>query len=101
MGQQWLAGGSGALSATVPAKDLLTEVAITVIQFILFQSLSHLQLLANPGTTTQKASLSITNSQSLLKLMSIEPVMPSNHLILCHPSPSPTFNLSQHWGLFK
>ena len=53
MGQQWLAGGSGALSATVPAKDLLMEVAITVIQFILFQSLSHLRLLANPGTTTQ------------------------------------------------
>ena len=38
-----------------------------------------------PWTAACQASLSITNSQSLLKLMSIEPVMPSNHLILCHP----------------
>ena len=45
-----------------------------------------------------QASLSITNFQSLLKLMSIEPVMPSNHLIF--PSP-PAFNLSQHQGLFQ
>ena len=48
-----------------------------------------------------QASLSITNSWSLLKLMSIELVMPSNHLIpLSSPSP-PAFNLSQHQGLFK
>ena len=40
--------------------------------------------LCNPRTATQQASLSITNSQSLLKLMSIELVMPPNHLILCH-----------------
>ena len=46
-------------------------------------------------------SLSITNSWSLLKLMSIESVMPSNHLILCHPLPLPFFNLSQHQGLFN
>ena len=46
-----------------------------------------------------QASLSITNSQSLHKLMSIKLVMPSNHLILCRPLP--TFNLSQHQGLFK
>ena len=39
----------------------------------------------NPWTAVRQASLSITNSQSLLKLMSIESVMPSNHLILCHP----------------
>ena len=45
-------------------------------------------------------SLSITNSQSLLKLMSIESVLPSNHLILSSPSP-PAFNLDQHQGLFK
>ena len=49
------------------------------------QSLSHVQLFATPWTTACQASLSITNSQSLLKLMSIELVMPSNHLILCHP----------------
>ena len=49
------------------------------------QSLSHVQLLATPSTAAQQASLSITNSQSLLKLMSINSVMPSNHLILCRP----------------
>ena len=49
------------------------------------QLLSHVQLFATPWTTAQQASLSITNSQSLLKLMSIESVMSSNHLILCHP----------------
>ena len=49
------------------------------------QSLSHVQLFVNPWTAARQASLSITNSQSLLKLMSIESVMPSNHLILCHP----------------
>ena len=49
------------------------------------QSLSHVQLFATPWTAACQASLSITNSQSLLKLMPIESVMPSNHLILCHP----------------
>ena len=49
------------------------------------QSLSHVQLFATPWTAAHQASLSITNSQSLLKLMSIESVMPSNHLVLCHP----------------
>ena len=47
--------------------------------------LSHLQLFATPWTAAHQASLSITNSWSLLKLMSIESVMPSNHLILYHP----------------
>ena len=47
------------------------------------QSLSHVQLFATPWTAAHQASLSITNSWSLLKLMSIESVMPSNHLILC------------------
>ena len=49
------------------------------------QSLSRVQLFATPWTAARQASLSITNSQSLLKLMSIESVMPSNHLILCCP----------------
>ena len=53
------------------------------IQFSSVQSLSHVQLFAIPRTAAQQASLSITNSLSLLKLMSIESVMPSNHLILC------------------
>ena len=56
-----------------------------VIQFSLVQSLSRVQLFATPWTAARQASLSITNSQNLLKLMSIESVMPSNRLILCHP----------------
>ena len=48
-------------------------------------SLSCVRLFATPWTAAQQASLSITNSQSLLKLMSLDSVMPSNHLILCHP----------------
>ena len=55
------------------------------IQFSSVQSLSHVPFFATPWTATLQASLSITNSQSLLKLMSIELVVPSNHLILCHP----------------
>ena len=49
------------------------------------QLLSSVQLFATPWTAARQASLSITNSWSLLKLMSIESMMPSNHLILCHP----------------
>ena len=49
------------------------------------KSLSRVQLFATPWTIAHQASLSITNSRSLLKLMSIESVMPSNHVILCHP----------------
>ena len=49
------------------------------------QLLSHVQLFATPRTAARQASLSITNSWSLLKLTSVELVMPSNHLILCHP----------------
>ena len=50
------------------------------------QSLSHVWLFATPWTTTHQASLSITTSGNLPRLMSIELVMPSNHLILCCPS---------------
>ena len=53
--------------------------------FFVVQSLSHVQLFVTPWTAARQASLSITNSQSMLKLMSIASVMPSNHLILCHP----------------
>ena len=55
------------------------------LKFSSIQSLSRVQLFATPWTAARQASLSITNSWSLLKLMSIELVMPSNHLILCHP----------------
>ena len=52
---------------------------------VIAQSLSHVQLFATSWTVAHQASLSFTISQRLLKLMSIESVMPSNHLILCHP----------------
>ena len=54
------------------------------IQFSSVQSLRHVRLFVTPWTAARQASLSITNSRSLLKLMSIESVMPPNHLILCH-----------------
>ena len=54
-------------------------------QFSSVQSLSRVRLFATPWIAARQASLSITNSQSLLKLMSIESGMPSNHLILCRP----------------
>ena len=64
-------------------------------------TVSRVQLFATPWTAAHQASLCITNSWSLLKFMSIESVMPSNHLKpLSSPSP-PAFNLSQHQGLFK
>ena len=53
--------------------------------FIPVHSLSHVQLFVTPWTSVRQASLSITNSRSLFILMSIRSVMPSNHLILCHP----------------
>ena len=55
------------------------------IQFSSVQLLSHVWLFATPWTAARQASLSITNSRSSPKLMSIESVMPSSHLILCHP----------------
>ena len=52
---------------------------------VVVQLLSHVWIFATPWTTALQASLSITNSRSLLKAMSIKAVMPSNHLFLCHP----------------
>ena len=60
----------------------------TLVEFVIsgsVQLLSHVWLFATPWTVARQASLSITNFQSLLKLISIESVMPSNHLILYHP----------------
>ena len=58
---------------------------VTNSKFSSVQLLSHVQLFVTPWTSEYQASLSNTNSQSLLKLMSIESVMTSSHLILCHP----------------
>ena len=57
----------------------------TYFQFSSVQSLSQVRLFATPWTAARQMSLSITNSRSLLKFMSVESVMLSNHLILCHP----------------
>ena len=58
---------------------------ISICVFVVVQSLSHVQLFATPWTAARQASLAFTSSLSLLKLMSIESVTPSNHLILCRP----------------
>ena len=64
----------------------ITQITIkTCFQFSSIQLLHHVRLFGTPWTAARQVSLSITNSQSLLKLMSIESVIPSNHLILCHP----------------
>ena len=63
----------------------LNSIYMHSVQFSSVQSLSHVWLFATPWIAAHHASLSITNSWSLLKLMSIELVMPSSHLILCRP----------------
>ena len=68
--------------------NLVVNVCLPICkhsQFSAVQLLSRVLLFATPWTAACQASLSITNSQSLLKLMFIKSVMPSNHLILCHP----------------
>ena len=96
---QWIPWGKSALSA--PDRNTLEHKAINCqpcrtqkstwtsapggYMFSSVQPLSHVQLFATPWTTACQASLSITNSWSLPKLMSIKLVMPSNDLILCHP----------------
>ena len=82
----WDTDSQSALVATVsPIYSVLCVKLFSLQCNILFsslQSLSHVWLFATPWTTAHQASLSTTNSQSLPKLMSIESVMPSNHLIL-------------------
>ena len=63
----------------------LSALETDVHRFISVQLFNHVQLFVTAWMATCQAFLSITNSRSLLKLMSIESVMPSNHLILCHP----------------
>ena len=60
-------------------------IGVRWLVLVVVQSLSHVQLFVTPWTEVRQASVSFTISQSLLKLMSIESVMPSNHLILCYP----------------
>ena len=70
------------------AREAFLEIKVVLapsVQFSSVRSLSHVQIFATPWTVAHQASLSITNSWSLLKLMSMESMMPSNHLILCRP----------------
>ena len=66
-------------------EQMLRSLSLHLLISTSVQSLSRVQLFVTPWTAARQASLSITNSQSLFKLMSIESVMPSNHLILCCP----------------
>ena len=66
-------------------KDTIKKKKSFHVLFSSVQSLSHVQFFATPWIAARRASLSITNSQSLLKLLPIESVMPSSHLILCRP----------------
>ena len=81
-------------------KKIKSATVSTSVQFSSVQSLSCVWLFVTQWTAAHQASLSITNSWSLLKLMSIESVMLSNHHPLPSPSP-PTFKLPQNQGLFK
>ena len=66
----------------------ITQITVKIyFQFSSIQSLSWVRLFGTPWTAARQASLSITNAQSILKLMSTELVMPSNYLILCRPLP--------------
>jgi len=88
--------------------NFFTTKPISSVQFSSVQSLSRVRLFVTPWTAARQGSLSITNSRSSLKLLSIESVMPSNHLILCRPllllpsipRPSESFPMSQlfAWG---
>ena len=68
-----------------PSHQLILLCQLGTLQFSLVQLLSRVRLFETPWTTVRQVSLSITNSWSPPKLMSIESVMPSNHLILCRP----------------
>ena len=88
----WITANSGKLVETEIPDHL---------QFSSVHSLSLVWLFATPWTAAHQASLSITNSQSLFKFMSIESVMPSNHSHPLSSPPPPAFNLSQHQGPFQ
>ena len=78
-------GGYCSLDTWFPLPASICPGWVCFLHFSSVQSLSRVQLFATPWTAACQTSLSITNSWSLLKLMSINSVMPSNHLILCHP----------------
>ena len=81
----WRKGNPLTLLVGMQTSTATEEKSVEIPSVGSVQSLSHVQIFVTPWTAARQASLSITNSRSLLKLMSIESVMPSNHLILCHP----------------
>ena len=84
------------VSTTVPIVGTSTVPTVVVVQ-----SPSRAWLFATPWTAARQASLSFTISLSLLKLMFVESVIPSNHIILCLSSSPLALNHSQHQGLFQ
>ena len=73
------------ISPALAGEFFTAEPWASPIEWIVVQLLNYVRLFVTPWTAVHQASLSITNSRSLLKLMSIKSVKPSNHLILCHP----------------
>ena len=88
MDKQRVVNSYSEILLSLKKKEILNSEIHSTIFVAAVQSLSHVRLFATPWTAACQASLSFTLSQSTLKLMSIESVMPSNHLILCHPFPS-------------
>ena len=93
-------GEPGSTLERKPAYPTQMQGCEKLCMSVVVSSCSVVPSLHDPMYGTHQACLSFTISQSLLKLMFIESVMPSNHLILCRP-PSPALNLSQHQGLFQ
>ena len=89
------------LTTGPPGNPHIFSYCFLTIFTVLVQLLSLVQFFATSSTVAHQSPLSSTLSQSFLKLMSIELVMLSNHLILCHPSSLLAFNLSQHKGFFS
>ena len=110
--EAWCAEVHGVGKSRTRLSERLIWTELEILYFCFYfhysssvQSLSHVQLFVTPWTAARQASLSITNSWSLLKLMSTELVMPSSHLILCHllllpPSIFPSIMVSrpEYWN---
>ena len=100
------------LESIFKSRDITLPIKVCLVKTMVFpvviyrcessvQSLSRVQLFVTPWTAARQASLSITNSWSPLKPMSLESVMPSNHLILCHPLLLLPSVFPGHQGLFQ
>ena len=86
---------------SVPHQFPLLGAQNSALFVVVVQWLSYVRLFVTPWSAARQAPVSSPISRSLLKFMSVESVMPSNHLILCHPLLLFAFNLCQHQGLFQ